>query len=145
MKFSITPFFALLAFTFLALFSCGKNDDKSPTEKLTGASCWEQIKDEVYNNATSQWEDAPLDDCAKDDCRVFNADNTTTLDAGAVKCASEPQIVVGTWDLSVDEKTLLLGENGVELSATIVELTESRLVLENQFFTLKNRITFQAK
>lgn len=146
MRFLTKPFFLPVTVTILAVVACSKSEEKSRTELLTGASCWAEVKNEVYDNSTNQWMPSTLDDCAKDDCRVFRTDNTTTLDAGLEKCSSnEPQTLNGTWSLSVDDRTLMITENGVGLSAEIIELTATKLVLENQFFSIRSRITFLAR
>lgn len=144
MKFSLKTLL-LLAVATAPFVSCKKDDDKSAEDTLTSATCWSQVKDEVYNTTTSQWEDQGVDDCTKDDCTNFKSDKTASFDEGATKCdPTDPQTTTGTWSLSADGKTLTLTQDGVSLDGTVVELSSSKMVLEYDFAIFKNRLTFQA-
>lgn len=66
-----------------------------------------------------------IDNCEKDDFVIFASNGTYTWNPTTVKCDPSDAIQTGNWTLSGDEKTLSL--DGDE--ATIVELTESRLVV----------------
>lgn len=134
----------LVAATFAA---CKKDDDNgSPEDNLTSATCWGQVKDELYDPTTSTWTDAGIDDCSKDDCTNFKSDKTISFDEGATKCdPSDPQTSEGTWSLSADGKTLTLTQDGISIDGTVVELTAAKLVLEYDFFGFKSRSTFQPK
>ncbi|MBV6439495.1 MAG: hypothetical protein DYG98_24035 [Haliscomenobacteraceae bacterium CHB4] len=146
MKFSIKSLLLLLVVSTFAFVACKGDDDKSAEELLAGASCWSLVKDELYNPATSQWEDQGVDDCTKDDCTKLNSDKTVSFDEGATKCdPDDPQTSTGTWSISADGKTLTLTVDGETLAGTIIELSASKLVLETDFLGFKIRSTLEAK
>ncbi len=145
MKFSIKFSLLLLVVAAFSFTACKDDDEKSAEELLTAASCWSPTKDELFNSTTNKWEDQGVDDCTKDDCTKFNSDKTASFDEGATKCdPSDPQTNTGTWSLSADGKTLTATIGGDTSSATIVELTSSKLVLEYEFFGIKFRSTMEA-
>ena len=145
MKFSLKTLLvlALAASTFA---SCKKDDDgKSAEDNLTSASCWAPVKDELYNSATSAWEDQGVDDCTKDDCSKFNSDKSISFDEGATKCdPTDPQTSTGTWSLSADGKTLSLTQDGFTIAGNVIELTSTKLVIEYDILGFKSRSTLQA-
>ncbi len=146
MKFTLKPLL-LLAVAAFSFASCDKDDDdgKSSDELLTSVTCWSPVKDELYNPATSTWEDQGVDDCTKDDCTNFKSDKTIAFDEGATKCdPSDPQTSAGTWSLSADGKTLTLTQDGISFNGTVVELSASKLVLEYDILGFKSRSTLQA-
>lgn len=145
MKFSIKFPLLLLAVAAFSFTACKDDDEKSPEELLTAASCWSPTKDELYNVATNQWEDQGVDNCTKDDCTKLNSDKTVSFDEGATKCdPSDPQTSTGTWSVSADGKTLTLAIDGQSLGGTIVELSASKMVVEYEFFGIKFRSTWAA-
>ncbi len=147
MKFTLKTLLllAVAAATFVACDS-DNDDDKSPEEILTSVSCWQQAKSELYNPATSQWEDQGVDDCSKDDCTNFNSDKTLAFDEGATKCdPSDPQTSTGTWSLSSDGKTLTITQDGISVAGTLTELSSNKVVIEYDFLGFKSRTTFQPK
>ncbi|HRI58252.1 MAG TPA: lipocalin family protein [Saprospiraceae bacterium] len=147
MKFTLKTLL-LLAVAAATFVACDKDDDngKSPEEILTSVTCWAQVKSELYNSATSQWEDQGVDDCTKDDCTNFKSDKTIAFDEGATKCdPSDPQTSVGTWSLSADGKTLTLTQDGISFAGTVIELSASKVVLEYDILGFKSRTTFQPK
>lgn len=145
MKFSLKTLL-ILALAATTFASCKKDDDGSSAEdNLTGASCWSPVKDELYNSATSAWEDQGVDNCTKDDCTKFNSDKTIAFDEGATKCdPTDPQTSTGTWSLSADGKTLSLTQDGFTIAGTVVELSSTKLVIEYDILGFKSRSTLQA-
>ena len=146
MKFPIKSLLLLLAVSAFSFVACDDDDDNQSSEELlTSASCWSPVKDELFNPATSQWEDQGVDDCTKDDCTKLNSDKTVTFDEGATKCdPNDPQSSTGTWSVSADGKTLTVTVDGETTSGTIVELSSTKLVLEVEFLGVKFRSTLQA-
>lgn len=146
MQFSIKACLLLLAAVAIALPACKKDDGAAKEEILTSKSCWKQTKSESYDDTTKQWSDDTIDDCDKDDCTSFKSDKTLTIDEGAVKCdPSDPQSTPGTWSLSSDGKTMTLTDTGlgITLTGNVVELSDTKLVLEINFLGFKSRLTWQ--
>lgn len=125
-------FIALTLFVFL-LSSCKKDEAKSRSEMLTGAK-W-KVSSQKLNGVVE-----PLEDCSKDDFMIFASGGKCTFNPGANKCYSDEVIETGTWSLSSDEKSFTL--NGE--TWTIVELTQSRFVLSNEFETNSMEVTLVA-
>ena len=140
---------ALLLFSVMALVTtaCKKDDEKSASDRLTGTSCWQQVKSETQDPTTGTWTDDGVDACDRDDCTNFNSDGTLTFDEGATKCdPADPQTTTGSWVLSNDGNTLTITDNTTMLTiaSTVVELTDNRMVLEIEILGFKNRTTFEA-
>ena len=144
MQFSIKAFLLLLAVSTIAVTAFKKDDAKSNEDYLTAKSCWKQTKSESYDPTTSTWSDDTIDDCTKDDCTTFKSDKSLVVDEGATKCdPTDPQTSTGTWSLSADGKTLTLSQAGISFAGTVVELTDSKLVLEIEILGFKSRLTWQ--
>jgi hypothetical protein len=151
MKFSIKPLLFLLAVLAFSFFACDDDEDtQTPADFLTGTSCWTQVKIELYNDSTNSWLtflNFPPD-CSKDDCILFNGDNTLVMDRGMAKCDStETQIITGTWSLGADGSTVTFVRDdlGNILIYTVTELSGSKMVVENDFLGSKSRDTYEAR
>ena len=106
--------FALLALMVPVLQSCGDDDSdgggsKTKTEYLTSGS-W-KLTSATLNGVDMM---VLMDDCDKDDFRIFNSDKTGMLDAGATKCdENDPQSEDFTWTFNDSETELTFdGETG---------------------------------
>ncbi len=113
----------LIAFTFLTVSACKKEEKKSKTDLLT-SSAWKP-KSFIYDPI----DDVPVDeleDCLKDDTFKFNAGGTGVINVGTVKCdPAEQQTEQFTWAFAASETQLILeGETW-----SIVTLDANTLVL----------------
>lgn len=124
----------------LFFFSCSKDEDKhSKNVELLTMSAWKIIAYTIEpgfqtydndGNDTGINNDyyAFMGDCLKDNVRKFNADNSLTIDEGAIKCMdTNPQKSYGSWTFNSDETILTVTEVGYSQAQTIVELTENTL------------------
>lgn len=135
---------AMAALALVFASACKKDDDKSRTDLLTQPECWSITKIEVYDATTDRWFPDQIDDCDKDDCYKFNTDGTYVFNEGLVKCnPDDPETYTGDWSLSADETELTYGVGGINLTQSIVELTEGTLVLEDEAFGFKSRTTLE--
>ena len=134
---------SLLLLAAVALGSCKKNDDNSPsapskTDLLT-AKNWRPVTANITVTVAGQTVPfGNLDTCSKDDFLKFNTDKSLVHDAGATKCdASDPQTEKGTWSMPSDAKLTVtlpasssLPVDGTfdvkELTATDLHLTSTQ-------------------
>src|SRR5450759_4714054 len=103
----------------IAVASCKKDEVSKSRKELLTAKQWKFTSSKTNGVADI------LDACEKDDFVIFSSNGTYTYNPVTIKCSSYDTIDTGNWTLSSDEKTLSI--DGDE--ATIVELTESRLVV----------------
>jgi hypothetical protein len=138
---------SLLFLAALALGSCKKNDDNSPsapskTDLLTAKS-WRVIADKTttivgINASTTEDNYASAPACERDDFIKFGTDKTATYNEGADKCSSyAPQTTTLNWNFNSAETELVYSEpnggGGFAIKHEILELTTT---------TLRIRITF---
>lgn len=134
----------LLFICLLTLIRC-KKDDPTPTELLTGGTCWKTVLLEGYDQANNLWTAVPIEDCEADNCFTFKTDQSFSVDEGAVKCdPGDPQTATGTWSISDDGKKLSLTDDSTTDVGAIVELTKDKLVYEISIDDEKVRITLKA-
>lgn len=156
---------SILFLAALALGSCKKNDDNSPssaskTDLLT-AKNW-RISAQTYSVAVSNGTPTVSDEyansaaCERDNFLKFNTNKSLTADEGATKCSpSDPQTQSGTWDLTTNDTKLTLADPSqggvpipfdvVALSATTLHLRYAATVsLGGTSTTSVNDITFTA-
>ena len=112
-------FLLVIALT-ITVVSCKKDEVTKSKKDLLTAHQWK------FTSSKTNGVVDVLDACEKDDITIFASNGTYTWNPTTVKCYPSDAIQTGTWTLSSDEKTLTLDGSDV---ATIVELTESRLVL----------------
>ncbi|MGI4762146.1 MAG: hypothetical protein ACRYF0_15670 [Janthinobacterium lividum] len=132
-----------LSFIFLAalaLGSCKKNDDNSPstpskTDLLTAKS-WRITADKttttVGTTASTTTDDyATSPACERDNFIKFNTNKTASFDEGSTKCSTtDPQTTTGSWDFNSDGTKLILTDpslGGIALQQDILELTATTL------------------
>ena len=111
--------FALTIALTVVVTSCKKDEVTKSRKELLTAKQWK-----ILSSKTNGVADV-ISDCEKDDFVIFASNGTYTWNPGTVKCDPSETIRTGTWTLSSDEKTLTLDGD----ATTIVELTESRLVI----------------
>ncbi|HZK93946.1 MAG TPA: lipocalin family protein [Prolixibacteraceae bacterium] len=111
-------FLLVIALT-IAVASCKKDEVTKSKKELLTAKQWKFLSRKTNGVADV------INNCEKDDFTIFSSNGTYTWNPTTVKCDPSQTIQTGTWTLSSDEKTLSV--DGDE--ATIVELTESRLVV----------------
>jgi hypothetical protein len=117
---SFKYFFLLIIALTIAVTSCKKDAVTKSKKELLTSNQWKFLSSKTNGVADV------ISDCEKDDFTIFATNGTYTWNPTTVKCDPSDAIQTGTWTLSSDEKTLTLdGSN----AATIVELTESRLVV----------------
>jgi hypothetical protein len=139
-KTAASLFFACL----FAVAGC-KKDDPSPAEILTAGKCWKMTLLEGYDPANNIWVAVPIDDCDADNCFTFKADQSFSVEEGAIKCdPNDPQTATGTWSISDDGKKLSLSDSGISDVGTIVELVSGKLVYEVTADADKIRVTMRA-
>lgn len=126
----------LIALGFAAV-SCSKKKDsdptpsKSPKELLTTGS-WQLSK--TTTTFEGKTETAAPEACEADDSYTFKTNNTLVTDEGATKCdAEDPQTDTDPYTLSEDGKTITMASGSITLPATIVELTDSKMILKINF------------
>ncbi len=129
------------------LAACGKDESNPTVEAITGTSCWEQVRIEVFSSTTQTWIEFPLLDCAKDDCTRFTKDYKLTIDEGAVKCDStSAQTTSGNWTIDANGDVIFTRSDlGGAFIYTVSELSKDRMVIENDFFGQKNRATYEPR
>lgn len=113
-------FLLVIALT-ITVTSCKKDEVTKSKKELLTSKQWKFTSSKTNGVANI------LDACEKDDFVIFSSNGTYTYNPVTIKCSSYDTIDTGNWTLSSDEKTLSL--DGDE--ATIVELTESRLVVSS--------------
>ena len=129
---------SLLLLAAVALGSCKKNDDNSPsapskTDLLTTKS-WRPTTATV--SITAAGTTLPLGSlsaCNADDVVKFGTDKSFTADAGATKCdPTDPQTTKGTWSMPTDTQLTLMSAGTSSIPGgtfDIKELTSSTLHL----------------
>jgi len=151
---------SLLLLAAVALGSCKKNDDNSPsapskTDLLTSKS-WQPVT--ATSSITVAGQTLTLggnvDACTADDVLKFNTDKSLVHDEGATKCdPTDPQTEKGTWDMPSDSKLTIksLGSSSTVPDGTfdIKELTATSLqvtITDNSSGTPTTvNLTFKAK
>jgi hypothetical protein len=148
-----------------ALVSCGDdNNDPQPSnqtasEKLMARSWMITAATEKKGNNAAVDIFTSEDACLKDNLYKFQAANAFLVDEGKTKCSSaSPQTLTGQWTLSNNDQTLsgtvtftiAPGFNyDIELTGTIEELNETRLILVDtetvSGVTTVTRTTFTAQ
>ncbi|MDO7885897.1 lipocalin family protein [Hymenobacter cheonanensis] len=133
---------SLLFLAALALGSCKKNDDNSPssaskTDLLTAKS-W-RISAQTYSVAVNSGTPTVSDEyasspaCERDNFLKFNTNKSLTADEGATKCSpSDPQTQSGSWDLTTNDTKLTLADpsqGGIPIPFDIVDLSATTLHL----------------
>ena len=116
---SFKYFFLLVIALTIAVTSCKKDAVTKSKKELLTSNQWKYLSSKTNGVADV------LDACEKDDFVIFSSNGTYTYNPTTIKCDPSETIQTGNWTLSSDEKTLSI--DGDE--ATIVELTESRLVV----------------
>lgn len=124
--------FALLS----GIVSCdndNKKEDPAPTGKtaLLTSKKWRMIAYTTLQDGATTSTDVyvVLPECFKDDFLKFNADKTSTLNEGEIKCKSDsPQSVSTTWDFNSDQTQLIIAN--APAVADILELSSSTLKLQ---------------
>lgn len=124
----------VLALT-LTVTSCKKDKVTLTKKEMLTAKSWKLLSSK--ENGVS----IVLEDCEKDDVLTLASDGTYTYNPGANKCYTDDTIQTGSWSLSSDEKYLTIDMDGI---MTIVELTESKLVLSITYETFSSEMTFVA-
>lgn len=138
-------FSAIVALFILNLVSACKKDD-SPKDILTSVSCWQLVKQESRSQSSDPWSTTfGVFACRADNCISFSSDNTFVEDEGATTCDStDQQTTTATFSLSEDGKTLTFLRYGFMQTATVEELTSSKLVVTFTFVE-QNKLTFEAQ
>ena len=116
---SFKYFFLLVIALTIAVTSCKKDAVTKSKKELLTSNQWKYLSSKTNGVADV------LDACEKDDFVIFSSNGTYTYNPTTIKCDPSETIQTGNWTLSSDEKTLSI--DGDE--ATIIELTESRLVV----------------
>lgn len=123
-------FFILALGLNVSIMSCKDDEDPLTKREILSAKSWRLISEKV--NGVEN-----ILDCEKDDLITFAPNGQYFLNPNTITCFPDEPIEGGTWDLSADEKTLII--NGGNLN--IVELTETKLivsgVLGNETFVLE--------
>lgn len=115
---------ALVAFL---LSACGSSHSLTHNDLLTGGSSksWKMVDYIVPNSATA------FPECLRDNRFNFSSSGNFVNDDGDIPCSQSGETRLhGTWRFSGDSTRLLISGSGMQLNARIVELTSSRLVLE---------------
>jgi hypothetical protein len=120
----------------VAISSCNKDDDDSPskTKTISGKKFF------VKSMNVSPGVTTPvgiitdlysfMPDCVKDDFMTFNENGTVVDDEGATKCEpTDPQTESGTWEFLTDETQLKMTYDGIAQVFDIETLTDSMLKL----------------
>jgi hypothetical protein len=118
--------FVLLA-GMACLDACKKKEDPAPTRKELLASA--SGKKWKLTAATLAGADliSRGDECRRDDLFVFYTDKKMVVEEGVISCRP-PTVVQGTWNLSMDEKTLTMsGMGDYNNDYTIVEMSSTTL------------------
>ncbi|MCU0352262.1 MAG: hypothetical protein MUD08_00765 [Cytophagales bacterium] len=146
----------LLTVLAVAAFSCNRDDDDpapqvDPKVRLL-ARTWRTTAWTI-NPPLPQQNGTPITNvyaavpaCLQDDIYIFQTDFSYSIEEGATKCNPQidPQVFVkGTWSFSLDQGTLVLTNNPLELDNplrglanwTIQELTETTLRVTYPFIT----------
>jgi hypothetical protein len=130
---------SLLLLAALALGSCKKNDDNSPsspskTDLLTTKS-WQPVTFTASSTAGGITSSigGNVDACNTDDILKFGTDKSLLYDQGATKCdPNDPQTEKGTWDMPGDSKLTINSLTSTNLpdgTFDIKELTATTLHL----------------
>jgi glutamine cyclotransferase len=123
MKKSIRHFTVVLFISFafaIIVTSCNKDDSNMTKKEMLTAKSWK-----ISSSKTNGVADV-IEDCQKDDFLTFATDGTYTFNPGTNKCFSTESIDNGTWELTSDEKYLIVDGDSI----TIVELTASRFTFK---------------
>ena len=112
-------FLFVIALT-ITIASCKKDEVAKSRKELLTSKQWKFLSSKTNGVADV------ISDCKKDDFVIFSSNGTYTWNPTTVKCYPSDAIQTDTWTLLSDEKTLTLDGSNV---TTIVELTESRLVI----------------
>lgn len=113
-----------LVFILMSGFIGCKKDATSTSRKdLLTSHNWKMSAEKISGVAQT------IEDCAKDNFLAFAANGTYTANPGTIKCDSGETILNGTWTLSRDEKSLTVTMMGDTTVLTIIEFTESKMVL----------------
>ncbi|KAB2914907.1 MAG: DUF5004 domain-containing protein [Bacteroidetes bacterium] len=133
----------LLVLSSLLCFTACKKDEETSTpqktkSELLSAKPWKMTAltvNPAINAGGTMITDiyAQMQACDKDDVYSFKSDKTYTQEEGATKCdPNDPQVSeAGTWTFSSDEKQIVQTSSGSTESSTLVELTETKLVISN--------------
>lgn len=141
--------FVLVAVMATLVSSCKKDDDNNSNNPSGGSSATKTemitAKSWKVTGLTVGGQDfySQMDACDKDDLHTFKTDNTYIYDEGASKCdPSDPQVIsTGTWKFTENETKIEYdGE-----TATIKELTSTKMVLEGDFLGSTAVTTFTAQ
>ena len=149
----------LLLLAAVALGSCKKNDDNTPsapskTDLLTTKS-WQPVTATASYTVAGQTLTfgGNVDACTADDVLKFNTDKSLVHDEGATKCdPTDPQTEKGNWDMPSDSKLTIKSipsSNIPDGTFDIKELTATSLhvtISDNSSGTLTTyNLTFKAK
>jgi len=106
--------------------SCSKDDEgNNPSKKELLMSRQWMFFSEKINGV-----ELVIPDCEKDDFMVFGLNGILNSNPGAMKCNSLDKIETGSWNLSSDEKRIIVTNISNEIfEHIIIELTKIKLVV----------------
>lgn len=117
----------LLVFT-LFVTGCSGDDSKEPVKKSKIVGLWAKTKEET-RVGSSAWHET-TEDCDLDDIEEFEADGDWTLYPGTITCGTAA-VISGDWSLRANDTKVVFTYDDFEgeFESTIVELTDSKMVL----------------
>src|SRR5689334_14857512 len=94
-----------LAAACFSIAACKKDDDKPTSLTPSQILVSHPWKKTVYKeNGVSM----TIDPCELDNTLTFYSNGTQTMDRGAIKCGTETQTFTDGWNLSADNKTIII-------------------------------------
>jgi len=128
----------------LTFFTSCKKDGvtTTKTDLLAGGStngkAWHVTEQVLAGNPVT------IDDCILDDVTTFFQYNTYLFNDGNIMCnANDPKSYSGTWTLTEKESHLVISGNGITTDYTILELSESRMILGFSVYGVNARTTYE--
>lgn len=119
----LTPLAALIA-ACLSFAACKKDNDKPSLQTPAQILVSHAWKKTVYKeNGVSM----TIDPCELDNTLTFYSNGTQTMDRGTIKCGTETQTFTDGWNLSADNKTIII--LSVVGSADLISIDDNQFVV----------------
>lgn len=151
----ITALFNILTLLFMSTLiinGCIKEEERIPrteqeepdkvaeNELIIKSQSW-QITN-LVTGGFSVWNTPLIEDCFKDNIYTFLEDYSLEIDEGPLKCNdTDPQSFMGEWKL-IDENSIYVDALIFSDTATILEISSTRMVIDGTFMDQDAVVTF---